>query len=103
MDNGSLVEAGIDLFQVFDGPLNLTEINENSFVVFPNPSNGEFQIQSFSSERLDFRIHDTSGRLIFTDQFANSIDIQLDLSPGLYHMTFETLGGDRVQKKMVIH
>jgi hypothetical protein len=64
--------------------------NENSFSIFPNPTNEVLNIsQSFFSEKIEMRLLDMSGRLVLSDQL-NAPQHQIDLtilSQGVYNLT----------------
>jgi hypothetical protein len=64
--------------------------NENSFSIFPNPTNEVLNIsQSFFSEKIEMRLFDMSGRLVLSDQLnapQHQIDLRI-LSQGVYNLT----------------
>jgi hypothetical protein len=64
--------------------------NENSFSIFPNPTNEVLNIsQSFFSEKIEMRLLDMSGRLVLSDQLnapQHQIDLRI-LSQGVYNLT----------------
>jgi len=64
--------------------------NENSFSIFPNPTNEILNIsQSFFSEKIEIRLLDMSGRIVLSDQL-NAPQHQIDLrtlSQGVYNLT----------------
>ena len=64
--------------------------NENSFSIFPNPTNEILNIsQSFFSEKIEMRLLDMSGRIVLSDQL-NAPQHQIDLrtlSQGVYNLT----------------
>ncbi len=64
--------------------------NENSFSIFPNPTNEILNIsQSFFSEKIEMRLLDMSGRIVLSDQLnapQHQIDLRI-LSQGVYNLT----------------
>jgi hypothetical protein len=78
--------------------MSLQSIEEETisqFKVFPNPSTGHF---TFTSPLKDIKVYSTIGELLFTDEYANEIDIST-LPSGVYLLT----GTSNTQiKKMII-
>lgn len=69
--------------------------------VYPNPSNGKYQISLEKSESLKYELFDLSGKLIATglteDQIVHELDFS-DLLRGFYTLKIETNSGVSVQK-----
>jgi hypothetical protein len=72
------------------------EVNENSLIVYPNPSSGSFTIKLNSSNgnKVNYTITDILGKSIFTqnnistNKDVNTIDINnLTLPSGIYFLT----------------
>lgn len=71
--------------------------------VFPNPSNGQFNIQVGTEEALTIRIMDLSGKTVATKQFAGSNLYSFDLMnapAGVYLLEIESTSG-RTFKRLV--
>jgi len=87
--NGSVNQGVQQPFEFFVSSV-LEFGNENSFSIFPNPTNEVLNIsQSFFSEKIEMRLLDMSGRLVLSDQL-NAPQHQIDLrtlSQGVYNLT----------------
>lgn len=57
--------------------VGLSDNEELDFVIFPNPSNGLFFIQT--SESVSYIVYDAFGKIIYTDTFVNGLN-NIDLS-----------------------
>lgn len=70
--------------------LSMSELDKNQSVfIFPNPSNGVFAIEFISSvSNSTVEIRDLSGRIIYSDFFVETdeINVSLDLSNGSYFL-----------------
>jgi len=74
---------------------NLEEISETNISLFPNPSNGFFQIQWEEMAQFNLvEIFDLSGKKIFTESLnlQNKKAIEIDALPGIYSIR---LSGER--------
>lgn len=63
--------------------------NYNTITVFPNPSNGIFQLQQASNEALRLMVHDIHGKQVWhskINDFSTQIDLAF-LSSGIYFLT----------------
>jgi len=79
----------------------------SDFVVYPNPNNGNFNIQfnSSSINGVKVLVHDMRGRVIYDNSFANSAvfneNIQLNnAQTGMYLLT--VTDGDRKEVKKIV-
>lgn len=80
------------------------EINtNNSFSIYPNPSNGEFTIKSNNSINSTIAIYNSMGIKIKTEHFkANSSELNITgLTAGVYFVVLES-DGKRIGSKKVI-
>ena len=87
--------------------LATTENGLTNFAVYPNPSNGNFNIQfeSQSANGVNVMVHDLRGRAIMTRNFANTgifnQNIQLDnAQTGIYMLT--VTDGDRKEVRKIV-
>jgi len=79
--------------------------------VFPNPTQGEFEINLNVEEagKLNVRLYSSSGQLIFTDSksdFSGSYSKKVSLNGnpvGIYFLSVETGGETRVEKILYNH
>ncbi|MBP6038695.1 MAG: T9SS type A sorting domain-containing protein [Flavobacterium sp.] len=111
-----------DYFQIDTGSLNSWSVevcyqqatlSEENFsisnlAIYPNPNNGNFNIQftSNSSNEINVGVHDMRGREIFTNKYSNNglFNENLQLSnaqSGIYLVTIQD-GSSKVTKKIVI-
>ena len=68
--------------------------------IFPNPSNGIFNIELETTDRVDLSVMDLSGKVIRTEQYASSMH-RIDLSAlqsGVYLLRLETKEGWAISK-----
>ena len=103
----AVVEEGaiVDDF-VVRGTLSTTEFNEDSFAVYPNPSNGIFHIKSAYTNEFDLMVVDISGKQIFNRRkvaiVSDSYQLDLrDFASGVYFLQINTLDG-RITKKLIV-
>jgi len=81
--------------------------NEESFMVYPNPTNGQFTVEIVNSTSSQFNIKliDLQGHVIFSKSIESTLGyketIQEDLSKGIYFMILETNTGIKTQKLII--
>lgn len=84
--------------------LGVKDFSANKFSVYPNPSNGLVTVNNTLNALIsNVQITDLNGRIIKTDNFASSTEIQVnisDLSAGVYMMSINSDQGS-VTKKIV--
>jgi subtilisin-like proprotein convertase family protein len=80
----------------------------NNLAIYPNPNNGNFNIQftSNSSNEINVGVHDMRGREIFAKKYSNNglfnENLQLsNVQSGIYLVTIQD-GSSKVTKKIVI-
>ncbi|MBI4931522.1 MAG: T9SS type A sorting domain-containing protein [Bacteroidetes bacterium] len=114
----SVSEAALDEFQVWDGPLSTTGINQssvigNQFTVYPNPSNGMFNVQCLMANGSTIEIYNVLGEKVFTSTISpvgnNSngvnhepLTINLDAPSGIYQLNIKTDEGTVTKKVSVV-
>jgi PKD repeat protein len=64
------------------GSVGLTEPTGSEFVIYPNPTNGQFQIQLMGDYQII--IHDAAGRIVFTQNATDDTNINLTAESGVY-------------------
>jgi len=90
-----------------DFPLTFDEIHKNDkFVIYPNPSDGNFFIDFEGQQAHSVTVSDMMGRLVFTKRLeaSNNIQYSLDLSsqaPGVYVVSLH-FNNRTVQHKVVV-
>lgn len=84
--------------------LGVKDFSANRFSVYPNPSNGLVTVNNTLNALIsNVQITDLNGRIVKTDNFASSTEIQVnisDLSAGVYMMSINSDQGS-VTKKIV--
>jgi len=79
-----------------------SDINNEIFHVYPNPSNGKFTISVYKNARYDVIVNNVLGQTIFTG-FVSEMNTVLDLSnfgKGIY--TIELRNQDKIFTDQVI-
>ena len=104
-DGGTLNSWSLNICGI--APLSVNENALQNFAVYPNPSNGNFNVQfnSNSSNDIKIGVHDMRGRQIFDKVYQNSgvfnQNIQLNnLQTGVYLVTVQD--GDTKEVKRII-
>jgi hypothetical protein len=86
-------------------PTNIDELNSsNSFVLFPNPSNGIFSVKNiYSKEKYFLKIFNSLGLLVYSEQFFNNHEykIDLDIEKGIY-VAVLIVAEKSIAKKLII-
>lgn len=62
--------------------VGLEDAPEAGFVIYPNPTNGQFQIQLMGDYQII--IHDAAGRIVFTQIASDDTNINLNAEAGVY-------------------
>ena len=66
---------------VFDSSsIDILEISNDFFKVYPNPSNGIYNINLVSKSDISLNVFDLSGRLVQSDNLKNTNNIELNIS-----------------------
>ena len=81
----------------YDGKYEYSDVisisfsNENEFLIYPNPSNGNFYISNNDSNG-QLTVYDASGKIVYSKNITNTteaIELQ-NVSPGLYVVEFKS-------------
>lgn len=70
-----------------NSPLNTTEFSQNNFVIYPNPTNGNFTINldKVLNSVAKLEIYSINGQLIFKKEIKNTVeDVNFNASTGIY-------------------
>ncbi len=102
VDNGSLVEAGIDLFSVVEGTVGIDDIDNIQVEIYPNPSNGEVWISIPDNENLAIQIFDNQGKIVKHFTMQRSESVNLNLASGMYQIQFINESGVQASEKIII-
>ena len=75
---------------------------QNDYTISPNPSNGQYTVETEMTGSHSFQIHDTKGRLVQEGSFSNNvyIDLTSELS-GNYMLRLTAENGDSRVKILV--
>lgn len=81
--------------------------NESSINIYPNPSNGSFNIKTKGFGFYNYSVVDMSGRLILTGQFDDNYEsretsFQMDNNSGVYFIKIWNKNKIKVQKIIVL-
>lgn len=88
--------------------LSIPSIGFDNFTVFPNPNNGNFNIQfnTASSNGVTVLVHDMRGRMIYENKYATSAtfneNIQLNSAQSGVYLLTVTDGDKKETKKIVV-
>jgi choice-of-anchor B domain-containing protein len=108
--NGHLVEAGLDLFRVFDSTtVNISKHQQNDINVWPVPVKDELNIDlsKFRSEQFpaELSLYDMSGSLQKTVTISSQVDLfrlETQLASGLYFLQITTADRKLVSRKVPV-
>ncbi|WP_395057193.1 M4 family metallopeptidase [Flavobacterium sp.] len=106
-DNSNNTGVFIDNF-IVQGVLSTTENQFESFGVYPNPSNGVFNLVLSTSEKVNITLHDLRGRSIYNETFSSNGSVfnkELNfstLSSGIYMLNVDS-AGKKASKKIIIN
>lgn len=81
-----------------------TPDSDKSISIYPNPTNGAFNIQSSSSSAYNFVVRDSYGRILMNGydiEGTRKVDIG-NVPPGVYYVTICTLGFSKTIKLVKI-
>ena len=115
--SGTVVDANGNMF-ICDGSNNrIRKVNNpcgnttyiaevknmaETFIIYPNPNNGSFTIETTTEEKQTLHIYDLNGRSVLSQTFTGKINIDAsNLSEGIYNVNI-TGGNSTSNKKLVI-
>ncbi len=91
--------ADTTTFTVNIGSSGLDEITRQSFQLSPNPAEDFLLVQPVSNDQFALRISDLTGRLLYSDQAAGALRIDLaNYLPGVYVLEFQHGNQSAVQR-----
>ncbi len=94
--------TGSSVYRTSEDVANDQLVEGGGLAVFPNPNNGQFTINTNSSEPKDVMVYDMTGRLVFSMTQTTESTIAVDISSeakGLYIV--KVISGDEVQSARV--
>lgn len=106
-DGGAITGWSLELCSTIAVPLGVEENTIQNFSLYPNPNNGDFNIQfnSTSAEAINLSVYDMRGRQIYWNTYANNgffnQNIQLNnLQSGVYLVKVKD-GKNEITKKFI--
>jgi hypothetical protein len=93
--------AGYSNFQVLEIEEELISSNENEVIIYPNPSDGNFQINTWDNENAFITITDLSGRIVYENTWKSSFSMD-NLDNGLYLVRVIIDGKESVGKLQIL-
>lgn len=81
----------------------VNDINEEvTFVLYPNPSTGDFIIDTKQHEAFEIMVYDALGQVVFQDHFQDQqAKISLQQNKGIYLVAIKTNSGLTMQKLLI--
>ncbi|NME66801.1 polysaccharide lyase family 8 super-sandwich domain-containing protein [Flammeovirga aprica] len=80
---------------------SINKVNDDEIVIYPNPSNGIFNILS-KSKIKKYAVYNLNGKLIENGNFINDGIILNDLKRGIYYLSLVTENELRIVKKIIL-
>jgi hypothetical protein len=96
-----------DTVTIFVNPVGLSEplaeaLEASGIVIYPNPNNGNFEIQNPTKQVLTFELKNALGQVVYTEKIEHEKHfMNLSLSKGVYFATFENASGGFEQKVVI--
>jgi hypothetical protein len=89
-------------FQTIPSSSFVAELPQNTFNVYPIPASNQLTIESKSSNLTDVTLLDVMGKLVFSDKFKGTTQIDLtQISKGIYYLNLKTTEGELTKKIIV--
>ena len=89
-------------FQTIPSSSSVAELSPNTFDVYPIPASDKLTIESKISNLTDLTLLDIMGKLVFSDKFTGTTQIDLTQIPnGIYYLNLKTTEGE-LTKKIII-
>ncbi len=77
-------------------------VDNNPFIIYPNPTSGGFKIQNSSGEETGVDLYDLTGKLIWSESFVKEKTIfPLNISSGIYYVKVSNKNEIRIFKLVV--
>lgn len=101
--NGSIVEAGIDLFSVVEGlPIGIGKNELDLVEIYPNPTSGSIRVDLQNGSYYSLEIFTMDGKSVFEQNINASGQIDLNLAKGIYMVRIGSENELFVTKKLII-
>ena len=105
-DNAAFGESETNNFCIEEGGDSGLEEGAFDFAVFPNPSEGVFNIRLNSEEKVIFSVFDMTGRQVMASSIDNGNNFSFDLSDkaeGTYLLEIRNENGDKITKILTVY
>ena len=90
---------GIRMLMGNNWSVSLEETQNNTISIYPNPSNGEFNIAASSNELSDLTVKDITGKIVISKVFSSNTIINLNnYAKGVYVVDIKNKKGIFTQK-----
>ncbi len=87
-------------------PLGVGDVKNRSFSIYPNPSDGSFELSNASaSGKLVITLYDLSGRVISNNMVSNAstiVDLSYDVPAGIYMLDVDAENGAGETFRLII-
>jgi hypothetical protein len=100
-----IVSIGGTIFRIKDNELGVDEFNSNLVRISPNPATDNVTISLSNASLKNITLIDMHGRIISSEALPALQTTTVNTSAmrsGLYFVSIETTGGERVTKKLMI-
>ena len=92
----------INLISCISSGIDLTAKNNHTLIVYPNPSNGNFSIETNTMEKQNLQVFDINGKMVLNQYISNQTKIDASsLSEGVYNINV-TNNTSIINKRLVI-
>jgi hypothetical protein len=90
---------GIRMLMGNNWSVSLEETQNNKFSIYPNPSNGEFNVAANSNELSDLTVKDITGKIVISKVFSSNTIVNLNnYAKGVYVVEIKNKKGIFTQK-----
>jgi len=107
-DGGAINSWSLNLCNVQQATMGISDNSLSNFVLYPNPNKGNFTVQfnSTSNKEVSIFVHDMRGRTILNNKYSNTglffQNVQLNqVQAGVYLVTVQD-GDKKVVKRIII-
>lgn len=91
------------IYKIIDTALGVSDMDENNFIIYPNPATSEIQIKSNDHSFTSFEVFDIRGRSLTSGKLqgsTNTIDVS-SFKNGVYFVNVTTSQGTSQIKKII--
>lgn len=101
---GHVVEAGLDVFELFYVDDTHVPEHASTLLIAPNPASSAFRITATSAGAGVIEVHDAAGRAVVAERMPASgqLDADWGLAPGVYQVVLKQEGALLAQARLVI-